>query len=183
MNKIQVLDKGYVALLSTSMNGRQLQDIQNELFKANIDLRLINTSSATIAIKMPLFVQLNMSQYGFDIISTQASNIEAYKPDVSQLEFGSLEDREELAKYFEVTTEALLTNIQSMSLDKVDRFTAQILSPVSVYNTVVIFGSLKKWISYIKQSSLPKELEQYRETIEFVLETEWASIKKLKSIY
>lgn len=179
LNENKVLDKGFVAPICFSGGGRLLQDLQNHYFKANVNMKLLSIASATLAIKCPLFVQLNLSQYGFDIISTPSGDVEAYTPDLSMVNAGSLADKERVVEYISKTTDALLINKEGMALDGVDKFTTQLLMPITIYNELIVHGSLTNWLVYLKQDKLPKELEAYRCQILEVLKTEWKNVESL----
>ena len=179
LNKVNVLDKGFVAPLSFSGGGRTLQELQNHYFKTEANFKLLELSSACLVVKCPLFVQLNLSQYSLNIITTPSDNVEAYVPDLSMIEGESLEDRQELARYIELTTEALLLNHKGMTMDGSSRFTAQLLTPITVYNELIVNGKLVNWIQFIKQKQLPKELELYRKSVEDILLVEWSNIDSL----
>lgn len=182
LNKISVLDKGFVALVDSSGNAKLLQDLQDTYFKTKINMKLLDICSATLIIKCPLFVQLNIAQFGFDIISTPSDNVEAYLPDIGSIQGESLEDRQRIANYITATTEALLLNHKGFSMDGADKFTAQMLTPINVYNEIIISGSLKQWIAYISQGNLPAQLSQYQRAAEDCLLLEWKNLDKLKKI-
>ena len=182
LNKENILDKGFVAPLQFNGGSRLLQELQDHYFRTKTNIKLLNLASATLIIKCPLFVQLNLSQYGLDIISTPSDDVEAYIPDVSMIEGDSLEDRQRIAQYIKTTTEALLLNQQGMPMDGGSDFTSQLLSPITVYNEIIVHGNLKKWLMFLKQKKLPKELELYRCQVEILLETEWKNIVSLKKL-
>jgi hypothetical protein len=182
LNKINVLDKGFVTLIGSSGNGKLLQDLQETYFKTKINMKLLDICSATLIIKCPLFVQLNLAQFGFDIISTPSDNVEAYLPDVGAIQASSLEESQRIANYITATTEALLLNHKGFSMDGADKFTAQMLTPINVYNEVIICGNLKNWISYLKQSVVPEPLKAYQRAVEEVLTTEWKNLAQLQKI-
>jgi hypothetical protein len=177
LNKVSVLDKGFVAPLCFSGNGRLLQEIQDEYFKTRANLKLLDISSASLIIKCPLFVQLNLSQYGFNIIATPSNNVEAYIPDVSMIEGESIEDKNEIHRYISMTTEALILNHTGIKMDGASSFTSQLLTPITVYNEIIVSGNIKKWSEYVRQKNLPKEIELYRSNIEFLLTQEWKNIR------
>ena len=182
LNKITVLDKGYIAPLSFSGNGRLLQEIQDEFFKTSVNLKLLNIASATLVIKCPLYVQMNLSQSGLSIISTPSDDVEAYIPDVSMISGESLEDRQNIQKYMQVTTEALLLNQKSMTMDGCSRFTAQLLTPISAYSTIIVHGNLNTWIDFLNQKKIPREIANYRNEIYEVLKIEWANLDNLMKL-
>ena len=171
-----------MAPLQFNGGGRLLQELQDSYFKTRTNVKLLNLASATLVIKCPLFVQLNLHNNGLDIILTPSDNVEAYIPDVSMVSGETLEDRENIAKYIKVTTEALLLNQKGMPMDGSSDFTSQLLTPITVYNEIIVHGNLRNWLSFIKQKNLPKEIELYREHINILLGTEWKNIELLKKI-
>ncbi len=179
LNENKVLDKGFVAPLNFSGGGRLLQDIQDHYFKTKVNTKLLNISSATLVIKCPLFVQLNLSQYGFDIISTPSDDVEAYTPDLSMVSGETVEDRQRIVDYIEKTTEALILNKDGMIMEGTNEFTAQLLMPITVYNELIVHGSLANWLTYLKQNKLPKELEAYRCQVQNLLSSEWKNLQSL----
>jgi hypothetical protein len=177
LNETPVLDKGFVAPLEFSGSGKLIQHVQDAFFKTKTNMDLLKICSATLVIKCPLFVQLNLSKYGFDIISTPSEVIEAYIPDVSMIEAESLEDKERISEYMEATTEALLLNQKGLPMDGVSPFTAQLMTPITVYNRVIVHGSLSQWILFIKQGKTPKEISLYREAVFNCLSAQWKNLK------
>lgn len=182
LNKENVLDKGFVAPLEFSGGGRILQDLQDEYFKTKTNIKLLKLASATLIIKCPLFVQLNLQQCGLDVITTPSNTVEAYIPDVSMIDGDSLEDRQRMASYIKATTEALILNSQGMPMDGGSNFTAQLLMPITVYNEIIVNGKLEQWIKYLNQKNLPREMELYRSQISGSLESEWKNIDALRKI-
>jgi hypothetical protein len=177
-----VLDKGFVAPLEFSGNGRLLQDLQDTYFRTRTNIQLLDLASATFVMKCPLFVQLNLCRHGLNVITTPSDSVEAYVPDLSMVEGDSLEDRKRLTQYIKATTESLLLNHKSIPMDGGSEFTAQLVTPISVYNELIVSGPLQKWLSFVKQNNLPKELELYRQAIRELLLTEWKNLDKLEKI-
>lgn len=182
LNKLNIGDKGFVALLEVSGSGRMLQNIQDEYFKTKYSLRLLELSTATLVIKCPLFVQLNLSQSGLNIISTPTQEVEAYIPDLSEIAGNSIEDRQEMESYIKITTEALLLNQKGLPMDGADTFTAQLLTPISVYSEIIVTGNIRQWIQLLNQKNLPLQVERYRSTVESILLNEWKNLTELKKI-
>jgi hypothetical protein len=182
LNKVSVLDKGFVALIDSSGNSKLLQDLQDTYFKTKINVKLLDLCSATLVVKCPLFVQLNLLQFGFDIINTPSNDVEAYLPDVSSVSADTLEDSQRICNYITATTEALLLNHKGFSMDGADHFTSQLLTPISVYNEIIISGNIKKWIAYLNQNKLPKPILAYRTAIYSILSTEWKNLDQLLKI-
>jgi hypothetical protein len=172
MNKIPVLDKGYVALFSNSLSREQFLAIQAEYFRGLVHGRILNMPMIHMEIKCPLFVQLYLTE-NLNAIAKRSGTPEAFIPAVNDVAAESLETSEVISKDIEQTTKALLLNPKSYQMDGCDIFISQVISPVSVYNTLMVSGTLDQWISAVKGKSLPAPIEQYRKTIEDILLAEY----------
>lgn len=182
LNKVKVLDKGFVAPLSVNITGKELQDIQDTYFRTKINMKLLSLCSATIVIKCPLFVQLNLSQYGLDIISTPSDDVEAFIPDLTMIKGDSLEDRQRMQEYISATTEALILNQRGMPMDGADELTSQMLTPINTYNEIIVHGNLRNWVDFLNQKKLPDAMEKYRSTVFEVLKADWGNLHKLMEV-
>lgn len=182
LNKLNVSDKGFVALLETSGNSILLKDIQDEYFLTRFNIKLLELSTATLIIKCPLFVQLNLSQSGLYVVSTPVKEVEAYVPDISEISGNSIDDRNEICEYIKMTTEALLLNQKGLPIDGADAFTSQLLTPISVYNELIVTGNIRQWITFLKQQDLPGQIGVYQQSIHKIILNEWKNIEELKKI-
>lgn len=180
LNKLNVLDKGFVALIDSSGNAKLLQELQDHYFKTKVNMKLLELCSATLVIKCPLFVQMNLSQFGFTVVNTPSDEVEAYIPDISSVSAETLEDRQRMVNYIQATTEALLLNHKGFSMDGADSFTSQMLTPINVYNELIVSGNIRQWVNYLNQRNLPKPLFSFQETVENCLLAEWKNLEKLK---
>lgn len=179
MNKIQVLDHGYVMLRSSSMSTKTLRSTYNSFKKLN-DHEHLDLLHASIEIRCPLFVQLALSHTGLNIISGKDSRkLESYRPTVADIGGNSLEDAENIKDAIERAIEALLINPRAFQMDGCDRFISQVVSPVSVYNRILVSGNLHRWTIFTKKDGLPAPIEAYRQTIEDVLVSEWPDLWSL----
>ncbi len=106
--------------------------------------------------------------------------LEAYIPDVSEISTGSSSDDQEIATYIKQTTESLTITSKSLQKDKCDKFVSQVMTPISVYNEVLVHGTLSDWLKYIRQKRLPKQLESYRAVIENIMLAEWKDVSIYK---
>jgi len=182
LNKLNVGDKGFVAMLDSHGGSKVLQELQDHYFSSKVNTKLLDVSSATLIIKCPIFVQLNLYQCGFNIINTPIQEVEAYVPDISEIKANELEDKEEIHNYIKITTEALLLNQKGLAMDGADMITSQLLTPISTYNELIVTGSLKQWINYLNQKDLPYLMNFYQIQVENALGTEWRNISSLKKI-
>lgn len=177
LNKIPVLDKGWVALFSSSLQGEDFKHVLKTHYRGLIDHRITDMTYITLSVKCPLFVQLTFPEHNLSY-SIDRSNLtsEAYIPAVNEIRAASLETSESIQQDIEQTTEALLINPKAYQEDGCDLFIAQVVSPISIYNTLLITGSLTSWIRYISQRGLPSAIEQYRSAIEGCLASEWHNV-------
>lgn len=178
LNKIPVLDKGYVAMLSCSMSDSDIRDMWSH-FTIGYDPQLLTIPTAHIQIRCPLFVQLQFGKFGMNVlVRRKAGKAEAYIPTEVDVKAVDLEASQAIAKDIEQTTEALLLNPSAYQLEACDTFISQVISPISVYNELVVSGTLKQWIEFVNQDNLPGPIEQYREAIEGLLLAEWFTLEK-----
>jgi len=184
LNQIPCLDKGYVAKISSHNDGIKLLDIANEFLNpAQRSDKLFVISSLTLIVKCPLFCQLNLSQFGFDIINTKPlEKLEAYIPHPGEISGNDLEVSREMSENMRRTTEALFMNPIAYQADGCDRFISQVIIPVNTYTTVIVHGSYNQWQKYMAQQNLPSPLEAYRLAVKQIVDVEWehGTTKRLK---
>ena len=178
LNKIPVLDKGYVALVTSCVSSEMMVDIKDEFFKvsqlgAEETNMLGQMASMTLAIKCPLFVQLNLYKFGFRILTTKMDSVEAYVPNETEVKSSDLQVNRDISKTIYRTTEALLINPLAMQKDGCNKFISQVTTPISVYNTLIVHGTLNQWTVFGKQKGLPGPMEAYRDVISDILVATW----------
>jgi hypothetical protein len=182
LNKIPVLDKGWISLLSTSITEEQLRELYKTLYRNRKQFISSDRIQVHMYIKSPIFVQLTFGAHGMDIdngINGASGDIQAYIPTLNEIKARDLESSTLIAKDIEQTTEALLVNPKSYQMDACDIFISQVITPISVYNTYLVSANLSKWIEYIKRDGLPSPIEEYRLAIEKRLKAEWPSMLEL----
>lgn len=182
LNKISVLDKGYVALVSASCDGKVLKGLEDSYFRGAVNRELWHLANMTLLVRCPLFKQINFSsKCNLRVLQLPHSDdIEAYVPDVSEIHTGNASDDKEMAEYISATTEALLIAPKGLQQDNCDKFVSQVNTPISVYNEVMVHGSLNEWLKYVKQRNLPAQLEAYRVAIEGIMAAEWKELDTYK---
>jgi len=173
MNKIPVLDIGYVAFYSTSINRDKFIELKTRYFKGKLDKRLTNMTQVHLEIKCPIFVQLTLTESSLTSASLPTGKVEAYVPTIAEVAAKDLNTSQEIQTSIEGTTNALLLNPKSYQMDGCDLFIAQVNYPLSVYNTIIVSGSLSQWLDYINREGLPTPIEQYRKAIEAAILAEW----------
>jgi len=175
LNNIPCLDKGYVSTISSHNDSQKLVDIANHLLTPyQVSEKLLQLSSLTLLIKCPLFIQLNLAQYGFTILYAKSTpEVEAYLPNEAEVNTPELETSRLIMNDIKQTTEALLINPKAYNADGCDKFTSQVMTPISVYTTIITHGSYDQWKRFTAQVNLPAQIESYRSAVEQIVEVEW----------
>ena len=173
MNKIPVLDKGYVAYLQSSCNGDLLKKMALEFFKTTDISNISDLGSLTVVIRCPLFVQLNLSKFNLKIISLQDDKIEAFVTNPGEIGASDLETSRLISDDIDRTTEALLLNPTAYQTDGCNRFISQIMMPISTYTTLVVQGQYKEFLRFINQPNLPEPVKGYTAAIKNIIDMEW----------
>ena len=181
INKINVLDHGYVGLLSVNLSQKNFKSVSDNYFKARINRELFKVANATFILKVPLFVQVFLSQYDLKIINLPPKNDnEIYIPDVSEINTGNANDDKNISEHIKQTLDALNVNAKGFQMEGCDRFTSQVTTPISKYNEILIHGNLQAWLEIIKRKNLPRQIKVYKDAIEELLKTEWLDLNTYK---
>ena len=174
LNKIPVLDKGYVALIDSSVTTQKMRDIGAEFFGGEYPTSLEDLGTMVIAIKCPLFMQLYLSRFNLKVIDANTpGKLDAYLPNPGEVGAPERLDNEAIADDISRTTDALLINPRSYQADGADRFVSQLTTPINVYTTLIVAGSYSEWCKLAFQEKLPGPIKAYSTAIEQVITAEW----------
>jgi hypothetical protein len=173
LNKIPCLDKGYVSLLDASCTSDKLIDIAKEFFGKDDSKFLRELGSITMLIKCPLFVQLHLSTYNFNIINVPVEEVDAYVPNVGEIGGSSVSDNKDISDNMKATTDALLINPIAYQKDGCDRFVSQVLTPISTYTTIIVQGNYTEWKKMCEQPKLPAPMKTYIKAVIQIANVEW----------
>lgn len=177
LNKIPILDKGYVALIDSCNTTQKLRDMGSHFYGGEYPVDLENHGYLTLAIKCPLFVQIHLSKFNLRITDANSNNglshPEAYLPNAGEIGCPQRLDNEAISDDIARTTDALLVNPKAYQSDGANRFISQIISPINIYTTLIVSGSYKDWVEYIQPYMCPQPIKAYREAIENIIAVEW----------
>lgn len=173
LNKIPCLDKGYVALIDASCNTNKLNDVAREFFKKDDSKFLRELGTLTLIMKCPLFVQLHLSTYNLRITTIPVNEIEAYVPNVGEVQASNPMDSTDIMQNMQATTDALLINPAAYQKDGCDRFISQVLTPISTYTTIIVQGSYNEWKGFCEQQKLPAPIKAYVKAVTQIANVEW----------
>lgn len=174
LNKIPVLDKGYVALLDSSVTTQKMRDIGAEFFGGEYPTSLEDFGTMTVAIKCPLFVMLWLAKFDLKVIDANyAGQLEAYIPNPGEVGATDRQDAEAIADDISRTTDALFINPKAYQADGADRFISQLTTPISTYTVLIVQGSYNEWVKLAYATKLPGPIEAYGRSIAQIIEAEW----------
>lgn len=177
LNKLPVLDKGYVAILDSSLSGKVLKEIESEHFKGKINIELLDVATLTLQIRCPIFFQVYLQQRKLQTVNVIEQNVECYTPDVSEINTGDPATDKEITDHISNTTKALLMTSKAYEQDGLNKFMSHAMIPVSVYNTVIVAGPLTEWIKLVNSKrKLPYPIQAYVDVIKDAVEAEWPKL-------
>lgn len=182
LNKISVLDKGYVAEISVSFSQKKLKEIEQQFYAGAIYKDLATLSDLTLNIKCPLFYHIYLSRFNFNFLQVRNTKeleliIELYQPDETEIKCPELEVSREVKEDMIRTGEALIVNRWAYQKDGCDNFISQGLIPISAYTNLIVKGSLEEWLKLINMKSGPSPVQAYRKVIEGIILANWPDMK------
>lgn len=183
LNKLPCLDKGYVALISSTNDSRKLREISSYI-SAQSRGRELDIGSMTILVRCPLFVQLYLSHYDLTIMGTSLNEEHAaFIPNEAEIKADDLQTSIAISDDIKRTTEALNINPKAYQADGCDRFISQVITPINIYTTILIHGSRRTWVEFINQNKLPYPIDSYRQLVKQIYDAEWSdgAIEKQES--
>ncbi len=178
LNKIPVLDKGYVALIDSCNTTQKLRDIGEEFFGGTYPTSLEELGSMTVVMKCPLFIQLSLSKFNFKVIDANTNSRDAqadfYLPNAGEICAKQRDVCEIIADDIARTTAALQINPAAYQADGADRFISQVTTPISIYTTILVQGSYGEWCKWAyQQSFLPAPISAYTAALQQIITAEW----------
>ncbi len=175
LNKIPVLDAGYVALIESSITTSKLREIGQEFYGGEYPTSLEELGTMTVVMKCPLFVQLYLSKFNLKVIDANAKAVstEAYRPNAGEVGAKERLDAEAIADDISRTTDALLINPKSYQADGCDRFISQLTTPINVYTSIIVQGSYSEWTKLAYQTKLPGPVEAFCIALQQIIIAEW----------
>jgi hypothetical protein len=174
LNKIPVLDKGYVALIDSCNTTSKLREIGAEFYGGEYPTSLESLGSMTVAIKCPLFVQLALSKFSLRIIDANSGSlIESYEPNAGEIRASDVTVSEAIADDISRTTAALLINPKAYQSDGCDPFISQVVTPINVYSTLIVSGEYSEFCKFAYQERFPGPIKAYATALAQIIEAEW----------
>jgi len=172
LNKLPCLDKGYVALVD-SMNGtHKFQKLRDE-FQGTPIARLEKLAQATILFRCPMWMQMRLSLFPLTIVGTPQRAHEAYIPNAGEIGSPDRQTNEAIADDIQRTTAAMMINPKAYKADGCDSFIAHIMTPMNMYTSLLVSGTLPQWREFLEGNEMPEPIEAYRKAVEQIINVEW----------
>lgn len=174
LNKIPVLDKGYVALIDSCNTTSKLREIGAEFFGGEYPTSLESLGSMTVAIRCPLFFQLFLSKFSLRMIgANEPGPIEVFRPNAGEVRANDILTSEAIADDISRTADALLINPKAYQADGCETFVSQTNTPISVYTTLIVSGNYDEWCKAAYGERLPGPIAAYTIALQQIIEAEW----------
>jgi hypothetical protein len=177
LNKLHVLDKGYVALIQSTFDSVLVSKIRDEFMSGETsqdDVLTEKLSRAVMLLKMPLFATRSLSQHGIVQVNLpHKGDLEAYLPNPGEVASGDHELDVSIADDIARTTQALLINPKAYESDGCNRFVAQLITPVNVYVTLIANGTYNQWKSFSEMRDTPDQIKAYQKAVKEIMRSEW----------
>lgn len=176
LNRVPVLDKGFVATYDSSCNSNKLNELAVEFYKRLDGKFLAENSTLTVMMKCPLFIQLNLSQFNLRVTNLPnvgSDELDTYCPNPGEIGAGDFRVCQDISDDMKRTSIALLMNHKAYQVDGCNRFISQILTPINTYTTILVHGMYNDWNRFVSQNNAPAPIAAYTLAVDQLLKAEW----------
>lgn len=170
---IRVLDKGHVILRTPGFTKQDIRELKKNGFDTK---RLQRHIFVSMVIKCPLFVQMTFPEFGLITLTKKQKDIEVFEPTQSDVNAATPTIGAEIASDIVATSNALMINPRAYRADGCDRFVSQVNSPICVYNSIIVSGSLEDWNMFVSNNKFPTLIEDYRKAIHSLIMAEYQEV-------
>ena len=165
LNKLPVLDHGYVSLISCSPSYSDHTDIRSSLFRNRLTAQSIDMVYVHLEVKCPYFILIPMVSSGIRCASSVSQASDAFCPTLDMVASGSTANDRDISESMKMTVESLMLNQKSYVHDGCNAFVASITTPVAAYWEGVMYASMTEWSRFMFAKDLHPIVKQYQKTI------------------
>ena len=177
LNRIPVLDHGYVRLVSASPTEKVLDTIKRRAYRGATTPAMIAMPSVTLEIRLPYAVLISLTSQAIRFTPYLDMDVNlVLEPNEADIGSPSLEVSREIAASMKSTVNALVTNQHSYVADGCDRSIATITTPIAAYWEGVATAQLDTWIQVINTKGSPRLVQAYQIAIANAISTEFKSL-------
>lgn len=179
LNKIPVLDKGYVQLTSFAPSFLEVEKMRSEFFRGVLAPQLVETIQVFLRMKCPYFILVPLLTSGMRAISVPGLASDAFVPQVDDIMSSSLANSQEIRESMSLTIDSLMLNQKAYIKDGCNAFVASLTTPVSAYWEGVIFGQLKDWLRFGNAPGLHPFIKEYQKSVIDCISVEYKNINDI----
>lgn len=180
LNRLPVLDHGYVSLISCSPTYSEHKSIMSSLFRNRLSMQSVDMVYVHLHIKCPYFILIPMVSSGIRCVSSANQAGDAFCPTIEYVSSGSSSNDRDISESMKMTIESLMINQKAYIHDGCNAFIASVTTPVAAYWEGVMYASLTEWCRFILAKDLHSVVKQYQKTIHDSISTEYKNIDDIK---
>ena len=178
MSNIPILNKGYVRLISSSIDNKELLNICGRVYRGKQAASLLDIPYLHIELKIPLMGVLALASHNIKITQVPDKIAEFYIPSIGDIGGKDSDTAHQIINSIKTTTEALALNAKAYQMDGCPTMISQSIVPVGIYTTLIAHASLKDWINFTTED-YPSPISEISNTILNILESNWPTFKEL----
>ena len=180
LNKLPVLDKGYVAMISCSPSYQDHLCMMSSFFRNRLTHNLIDVTFVHLEVKCPYFILIPMISSGIKVVSSVNQITDAFCPTIEHISSGSHANDKDISESMRFTIESLMINQKAYVHDGCNSLVASVTTPVAAYWEGVMYASMTEWAKFIFAKGLHPIVKQYQSAISDMISTEYKNLEDIK---
>jgi hypothetical protein len=180
LNRLPVLDHGYVSLMSCSPSYSDHLEIRSSMFRNRLTSQAIDMIYVHLQVKCPYFILIPMVSSGIRCTSSVSQASDAFCPTVDMIASGSTANDRDISESMKMTVESLMLNQKSYVHDGCNAFVASVTTPVSAYWEGVMYASMGEWSRFMFAKDLHPIVKQYQRAVHDAVSIEYKNLEDIK---
>lgn len=180
LNKLPVLDKGYVAMMSCSPSYQEHVRMMSSFFRNRLTQNLIDVTYVHLEVKCPYFILIPMISSNIKVISSVNQATDAFVPTVEHISSGSLDNDRDISESMSITIDSLMLNQKAYVHDGCNALVASLTTPVAAYWDGVMYASMSEWARFMFAKGLHPIVKQYQTAIYNAISTEYKNLEDIR---
>lgn len=180
LDKIPLLDHGYVRLQNASPSHSNLEEIRKRAYKGTMVAHHFDLPYVHVEICCPYAILLTLVSSGLTALPYQDMNRElAFLPDAGNIRSGTLADDMAISDHIKTTVESTMLNQQAYAKDNCDRAIATLTTPLAAYWEGVIHGKLSSFLRFTESKHQPRIIQVYQEGVRNSISLEYKNLSEM----
>ncbi len=175
MNKIPILDHGYIEVISYHNDNASLASINSDPHFVGISREdMPRIGSLTLKVRLPFFMKSYLCRSVSNTIDVP-DRIEFYVPSIDQLVVGSVQERADKIEIIKGNIRELTQTFKDILPHNHEPLLAACLLPSNVYATVIANGSVPEWLNFCNTANTISYLpySAYSTKIKELIDSMW----------